>query len=91
MWVWKKKHVNVRFGEILKNKKLSCVKALGWGKGWGIMLLNSYNGGRNVWWAFVITPNEFEGLHEFFINVKVNQRTGNGKRKDAANSLPRWV
>lgn len=35
------------------------------------MLLSSCNGGQYVWWAFVITPNEFECLHE--LNVKVNQ------------------
>lgn len=74
-------------------KTKSCILCKGFrlGERLGDMLLNSCNGGRYVWWAFVITPNEFEGLHEFFINVKVNQRTGNGKRKDAANTLPWWT
>lgn len=88
----KKKHVNVRFGGgFWKTKSCILCKGFRLGERLGDMLLNSCNGGRYVWWAFVITPNEFEGLHEFFINVKVNQRTGNGKRKDAANTLPRWV
>jgi hypothetical protein len=37
----------------------------------GDVLLSSCNGGRYVWWAFVITPNEFECLRA--LNVKVNQ------------------
>ena len=78
-------------GRFWKTKSCILCKGFRLGERLGDMLLNSCNGGRNVWWAFLITPNKFEGLHEFFINVKLNQRTGNGKRKDAANSLPRWV
>lgn len=68
----KKKHVNVRFGGGFWKTK-SCILCLGFrlGERLGDMLLSSCNGGQYVWWAFVITPNEFECLHE--LNVKVNQ------------------
>lgn len=54
-------------------KTKSCILCLGFrlGERLGDMLLSSCNGGQYVWWAFVITPNEFECLHE--LNVKVNQ------------------